>query len=162
MPKYHLKVDWRNGDTVYVGKSGREVAGDTLEVLEASASAGDVDAAAVLRDLDMSVDAEGHPHSDEATLATSMALLDACPDCAAEREAAARLSGELSGHVGVGRVRLDHPGDTSGLAYAGSGGRGVDPRGGGSARTRAADRRARAVRRRKAARAARAVNRRGR
>jgi len=48
MASYHMRTDMRTGEMVFIGKSGREISGRDLAVIDARAKAGDVAAQALL------------------------------------------------------------------------------------------------------------------
>ena len=112
MASYHMRTDMRTGEMVFIGKSGREISGRDLAVIDARAKAGDVEAMAVRRDLDFGVDDEGLPISAAAAQALVAQQIHDCPEC---RAAAAR--GEVPFTVGPDELRAlaraarrgDHP-----------------------------------------------------
>lgn len=139
MASYHMRTDMRTGEMVFIGKSGREVSGRDLAVIEARAKAGDAAAQAVTRDLDIGTDEHGRP-LDRATAEALLAQqIHDCPECQA-----ARARGEVGVSLGADELR----------AVAQAARRGDYP-------SREARRRKilKADRRRKIARAARAANR---
>jgi hypothetical protein len=85
MASYHMRTDMRTGEMVFIGKSGREVSGRDLAVIEARAKAGDVDARAVTRDLDFGIDEHGRPLDRAAAQALVAQQIHDCPECQAAR-----------------------------------------------------------------------------
>lgn len=83
MASYHMRTDMRTGEMVFIGKSGREVSGRELAVIDARAKAGDVAAQAVTRDLDFGIDDEGLPVSAAAAQALLAQQIHDCPECQA-------------------------------------------------------------------------------
>ena len=100
MASYHMRTDMRTGEMVFIGKSGREVRGRELAVIDARAKAGDVAAQAVRRDLDFGVDDEGLPISAAAAQALLAQQIHDCPECQA-----ARARGEVGISLGADELR---------------------------------------------------------
>lgn len=140
MASYHMRTDMQTGEMVFIGKSGREVAGRELAVIDARAKAGDPEAQAVRRDLDFGIDDHGQPLDPARAQALLAQQIHDCPECQA-----ARARGEVGFTLGPDELRA--------LARA--------ARRHGDEPSRATRRRKilKADRRRKIARAARAANR---
>lgn len=100
MASYHMRTDMRTGEMVFIGKSGREISGRDLAVIDARAKAGDVAAQAVRRDLDFGIDDEGLPVGAAAAQALLEQQIHDCPECQA-----ARARGEVGYTLGADQLR---------------------------------------------------------
>lgn len=85
MASYHMRTDMSTGETVFIGRSGRVVDTRDLARIQAAARAGDAEALAIERDLDVGIDEEGQALDRHAIEALAAQVMDDCPECQAAR-----------------------------------------------------------------------------
>ncbi len=79
MPTYNVQADLTNGAIHVVAKDGRRYTLDELEAAELRARAGDRAAQALLCQVDLSRDCDGHPVANDEAVAAAQRTIAAVP-----------------------------------------------------------------------------------